>query len=144
MCSIDLYRMWCSKCVFSTHACGYNKTCVKNEVNLHWIHPCCSCRGKVLSRRWPFQHYTLKVDLLLISQFTLYFSPHSWQLDIGRYMALIDFFQLLSFSTSLSILQLPSHPIHRGGRVIRMWAVVSSPNHFYMLGRINPPVTYAN
>lgn len=121
---------------------------------MEFIHPAVA-EVKCFSNSCPFQHCSLKVDLWLRLQCAPFFSLlplHRWQLDTRHYMAVRAemSFTLLSFTISFLLFfssshllyhfsrpsfLLPSSPIYKGDRVIRVWAVVSSPIHFYLCVR---------
>lgn len=99
---------------------------------------------KYFSKSCPFHHCSLKADLWLRLQFAPFsslLSLHLWQLDTRHCMAARAemSFTLLSFTivllcSSRSPFLTPSPllpPTYRGVRVIRVWALVSTPIHLY-------------
>lgn len=99
-----------------------------------------------VSKSCPFQHCSLKVDLWLRLQFTfLSLLPlHSWHLYTRHYIAtraemsftlLLFHYCIVLYKSSPLSPSLAFPPIYRGDRVIRVWAVVFSPIHFYLCFR---------
>lgn len=109
---------------------------------MEFIHP--AVVGiKCFSKTCPFQHCSFKTDLWLRIQFTFCFSLFlflCWQLDSRHCVAVraemsftfFTFTIVFLSSSSLSIFPVVALPIYRGGRVIRVWAVVFYPIHFYL------------
>lgn len=124
------------------------KTLAVTAVYLYGIHPSSRCRGEVLFKELPFPTLflegwhmtTISIDSFILPPLpSLLAAGHQALFGAEMPFALLTFsivFLSLSpflfhFSPHLSSF-LACPPIYRGDKVIRAWAVVSYPIHFYL------------